>query len=207
MISTLIKFALSFLAMCLFYAFPVIADSTATFTFGSTPGNIGPSDPFTAGSFSLVATGYSAPDVTSSMWDKTLGTYQMGNLGLGLAAGLQGEISGNFFIQLNLTQILAAHPASVALSVDSIEGADAYDVWGSNTLGTLGVLLASNQKETTFTLPDLGTYKYISISAADGNVLLDDVDVITPEPNSAILLLFGLVALVGAGTLGKKLIA
>jgi hypothetical protein len=51
------------------------------------------------------------------------------------------------------------------------------------------------------------SHKYISISAAAGHILLDDVDVTTSEPSSSSLLLFGLVALVAAGTLGKKLIA
>ena len=204
MVKTLGKFGLLLLGVCLLSAAPVFADSTTTFTFIGTLGNIGTSDTFTSGSLSLVATGYSAPGTTADMWAKNLGPDEAG---LGLAMGSTGthEISGTGFIQLNLTQILAASPSGVSISLGSIQTGDTYDVWGSNTAGTLGTLLAANQKGLSLPLADLGTFTYISISAPTGDVLLDDVEVTTPEPNSATLLLFGLMAFFGVGTLAKKL--
>ena len=205
MLKTLSKFGLLFLGVCVLSAAPVFADSTTTFTFIGTLGNIGPTDTFTAGSLSLVATGYSAPSMTADMWAKNLGPTEAG---LGLAAEPQHEIAGTQFIQLNLTSILATNPSSVSLSVQSIQAGEAYNVWGSNAAGTLGTELGMNQTGATFTLPSLGSFDFISLSAASGNILLDNVEVVnTPEPSSAGLLLFGLAALVGAGTLGKKLIA
>ena len=208
MANTLGKFALLLVGVCLLSAAPVFADST-TLAFVGTLGDIGPTDTFTSGSLSLVATGYSAQGVTADMWAKNEGPIETG---IGLASEIDHEISGTKFIQLNLTQILAVHPYSVVLVIDSIEAGEAYNVWGSNTAGQFGMPLASHQTSHTFTLSDLGHFNYISITTPSdtsvfSNVTLEDVDVTTPEPSSAGLLLWGLVALVSAGTLGKKLIA
>ena len=212
MANTLVKVGLLLLGVCLLAAVPVFADSTTTFTLVGTLGDIGSKDTFTSGSLSLVATGYSAPGMTADMWAKSEGPIETG---IGLASEIDHEISGTKFIQLNLTQILAVHPYSVVLVIDSIEAGEGYSVWGSNTAGAgpTGTPLASNQTSNKFTLPDLGSFNYISISAATldpsvfSNVTLEDVDVTTPEPSSASMLLLGLVALVSAGALGKKLIA
>jgi len=205
LINALGKFALFLLAICFLSAAPVFADSTTTFTFTSTPGNIGTTDTFTAGSLSLIATGYSASNVTVGMFAKNDAT----QMGLGLVNDIfnQNEISGASFIQLNLSNILAAGASSIAISMDSVTGPDRYAIWGSKTAGEMGTLLATDLTAASFTLPDLG-FQYISISAPAGNVLLHDVEVTTPtpEPSSASMLLLGLFALLSAGTLAKKLI-
>lgn len=205
MINALGKFALFLLAICFLSAAPVFADSTTTFTFTSTPGNIGTTDTFTAGSLSLIATGYSASNVTVGMFAKNDAT----QMGLGLVNDIfnQNEISGASFIQLNLSNILAAGPSSISISMQSVTGADRYAISGSNTAGVMGTVLATDLTAASFTLPDLG-FQYISISAPAGNVLLHDVEVTTPtpEPSSASMLLLGLFALLSAGTLAKKLI-
>ena len=144
------------------------------------------------------------------MWAKSDGPIETG---IGLASEIHHEIAGANFIQLNLTQILAAHPTSIVLTIESIEAKEAYSVWGSNTAGDPGMLLAWNQTSNKFTLPSLGAFNYISTSAATldksvlSEVLIDDVDVTTPEPSSASMLLLGLVTLLSAGTLAKKLTA
>ena len=205
MINILGKCALFLLAVYFLSTAPVFADSTTTFTFTGTVGNIGTTSTFTAGSLSLIATGYSAPGITVDMFAKSDAT----QMGLGLVNDIfsENEISGGHFIQLNLSNILAASPSSIAISMQSVTGADRYAIWGSNAAGMMGTLLATDLTAASFTLPDLGMFQYISISAPAGNVLLHDVDVSTPEPGSASLLLLGFIALVGAGTLGKKLVA
>jgi hypothetical protein len=207
------KIALLLFGVCLIAAAPVLADSTNTFTLVGKLGDIGKSDIFPSGSLSLVATGYSSTGGMADMWAKNDGPTETG---IGLASEMHHEIAWNNFIQLNLTQILATHPTSIVLTIESIEAGEAYNVWGSNTPGDRGTSLASNQTNNKFTLPALGTFNYISISAATldksvwSDVLINDVavtpDAATPEPSSASLLLLGLVTLLSAGTLAKKLI-
>lgn len=204
MASTLSKVALLLIGVCFLSAAPVLADSTQ-FTFTGTLGDIGPGPvTFTAGSLSLTATGWSAPSTPADMFAKNTGPDEMG---LGLAAEPQHEISGTMFIQLNIANILAANPSAGSVSLESITGSDTYAVWGSHTAGVLGTNLGTGLTGPSFTLPDLGMFQFISISAPTGNVLLHDLDVTTPEPSSASMLLLGLFALLSAGTLAKKLIA
>lgn len=204
MINTLGKFGLLLFGVCLLSAAPVFADST-NFAFPATLGVLGPSETFTSGSLSLVASGFSGAGGTpADLFGKNLGGVESG---LGLAFSSDHEIQGMAFIQLDLANILAASPSSVALSFNSVLDGDRYAIWGSNTAGSMGTLLATNQTALSFTVPDLGMFRYISISAPAGAVLLHDVDVSTPEPSSASMLLLGLVTLLGAGTLGKKLVS
>jgi hypothetical protein len=199
---------LPLLAICLLSAAPVFADSTTTFTFTGTPGSIGPLNSFTASSLSLVATGYSSSGVTNDMWAKNNGPDQMG---LGIANQATHEIAGTSIIQRNVANILAANPSVAAISMEIVAAGETYAVRGFNTEGVRGTLLAMNLTAPNVTLPDLGMLQYISISAmAPG----DDSSTMStcpqqPEPRLAPppCFLIGLVALVGAGTLGKKLIA
>jgi hypothetical protein len=210
LVKTLSKFGLLLLGVCLLSAAPVFADSTTTFTFIGTLGDLPSPTTFTAGSLSLVATGYlsggvSTPGVSTDMWAKNGGPNEQG---LGIASEFQHEIAGTQFIQLDLTNILAANPSSIVLSVQSIQAGENYNVWASNSAGMLGTEIGMNQSGATFNVLLPTGDNFVSLAAGTGNILLDDVDVTTPtpEPSSAGLLLFGLAALVGAGTLGKKFI-
>lgn len=187
-------------------ATPLFADSTGSFSFTNTLGNIGSSDTFTAGGFSVVATGYSAPGTTTGMFAKNEGP---GEFGIGIASGADHEITGTSFIQLNLTSLLAANPTSVTMGVGSIQNPDTYQIWGSNTAGNPGTMLASNQTAATFNLSNYSQFDYISVASPTGTVLIDGVafagaSTSTPEPSSAGLLLLGLSALAGATLVGKK---
>jgi hypothetical protein len=190
---------------------PLFADSTSSFSFTNSLGNIGSSDTFSSGSYSVVATGYSAPGDTTNLYAKNEGASEYG---IGIASGADHEITGTSFIQLNLTSILASNPASVSVGVGSIQNPDTYQIWGSNTAGTAGTLLASNQTAASFNLSTYSQYDYISVLSPTGTVLIDGLMVTpaaggstasTPESSSASLVLVGLIALMGAGFAGKKI--
>jgi len=194
----------------LFFAAPVFADSTSSgsFNFTSTLGTLGTTNTLTSGSFSVVATGYAAPGMTTDLYAKNDGPNE---IGMGLATGMDHEIGGTQFIQLNLTQILSTNPTSVMLGVGSIQFPDTYQIWGSNTAGALGTMLATNQSSFTFDLSSFGKYDYISVTSPTGTVLIDGLTVNQPlsqstsEPNAAILVLAGLAALASIRLAGKKL--
>jgi len=205
------RLAVLLLGGILIFAAPTFADSTSSgsFNFASTLGNLGTSDTLTSGSFSVVATGYSAPGMTTDLYAKNEGPNE---IGMGIANGMDREINGTSFIQLNLTQILSTSPTSLVLGVGSIQFPDAYQIWGSNTAGALGTMLATNQNSFTFNLSSFGKYDYISVVSPTGTVLIDGLTVnqplatnnSAPEPNSATLLLIGLAALASIRLAGKK---
>ena len=205
------SFAIILFVATLFLAAPLFADSASFGTFTNTLGDLGPTDTFTSGSFSVTATGYSAPGITTDLYAKNEGTNEMG---MGIASGFEHEISNASFIQLNMQQIFGTNPSSVVLGIDSIQGHESYQVWGSNTAGALGTMIATKQQGFTFDLSSLSQYKYISIASPDGSVLIDGLfinepasGVITgsgiPEPGSASLLLIGLGALAGIVIVAK----
>lgn len=192
------------LCVGLFFASTAFADTINTFSFTIPLGDIGTSDTFKAGILSVVLNGYAAPSVSTDMYIKAESATETG---LGLASGLDREISGTEFVQLNLGSIFAASPKAFSLSLNSIQGGDSYDVWGSNIAGQLGTLIAANQSGLNFALVDPGTFQFIAITSPMGTVLLDNLAVTTgvttgtPEPATLLLLSLGLLLL---GCCSKK---
>jgi hypothetical protein len=205
-LNTVSKLALLVLVVGLFAVVPVFADSTDSFTFTGTLGNVGPTETVTSGGASLTVTGYSAPGVTSNLFAKNEGPTEFG---LGMASGADHEIAGSLTLQVDLQQILALHPSSITIGISSLQAGETYQIWGSNTAGTPGTLLASHQSGTTFNLTN-DQFRFITISSPNASVLLDSLvatvpsSTSTPEPGSAVLLLFGLAGLAGIGALAKK---
>lgn len=199
--------ALFFLGASLFLAVPAFADSTssASFNFTNTLGNLGLTDTLNSGNYSVMLAGYSAPGATADLF---------GNLmGVGVVSGMANEISGSSFVQMNMHQIFSTNPSSVLLALCGFQGQTTYQVWGSNTAGALGTLLANNQMNSTFNLSNVtnvGQYQFISVTAPNGSVLIEGLSIQpasgttgVPEPGSANLLLIGLGALAGVTIVAK----
>ena len=67
------KFILPSLIVGVFSVVPAFADSTDSFTFTSSLGNLGSSDTFKSGAASLTITGYGDPGMASNLFEKNEG--------------------------------------------------------------------------------------------------------------------------------------
>jgi hypothetical protein len=89
-----------------------------------------------------------------------------------LQAGANGPLQ---FMQFDVGAILAAGLIHGQISVGSLQAGEAFAIYGSNALGTLGSQLGgtygSSFDNQFVNLPDYGTYRYYSIVAAADDVL------------------------------------
>ena len=131
--------------------------------------------------------------------------------GVGITGTLNNEITTTSFVQLDTTGLMGTPFAFTIGSTQNVEGFDLYE---SNTLGSLGTLVASFTDPGTdpyTTGPGINVDKYISViadpnSGGSQNVLLDSLTTAaTPEPSS--LMLFGTGILAAAGAIRRRLAA
>jgi hypothetical protein len=184
------------------FAVPSYGDSL-TYNFTGTAGAAGSAaTTLTSDGVSITAQGYGATNTIEQLFIRN-----DEDRGFGLIGTPENhEITGNAFIQVNLSQLWAQHPTSALLGItDADEG---YNVWGSNTAGVKGTLLLSNATAAEVSLLGFGGYQFISVSSSSGSVLLnsikasdapsdpissrDSTPVSTPEPGILTLLALGL---------------
>jgi hypothetical protein len=96
--------------------------------------------------------------------------------GLGLTNTPDNELqTGLHFIQFDFTAMLAAGLLHGQISVGSIQANEAFAIYGSNALGTLGLQLGGTYGSTFdnqfVNLPNFGQYNYYSIVAAAADIL------------------------------------
>jgi len=155
---------------------------------------VGVTHNFTAGGMTISAAGFTTPSFTpTDLFLKHNGGDQVG---LGVASGVDHEISGNDIVVVNFSAIAAGlTPDSFDFKMSSVSGNDSWLVLGSNT-GTAGSFthtVASGHNEGLHT--GLPIFNFYEFSAPTGTVLLGQVSGTTapaaaPEPMS--LALFGL---------------
>lgn len=178
------------------------AFADSTFNFGANGnGDIGQSDTFTAGGDSITLWGFTgnASNPNTDLWYKTGGGDETG-LGLLNDPSNEHEIVGSSFIQFTAAGIKT-------ITLGSVQSGESFALYGSNTLGTLGTLLTgyTGTADGTVNLSAIdGTWKYVSVLAPKGNVLLDSATV--PEPGTlAMMITLGVVGLFtfGRSKLGR----
>ena len=139
---------------------------------------------FTQYGYSLIAYGYTkattGADTPLNLFYKNQG---LDETGLGVAGTYDNELQSGGgqplqYITLDISALLASGKVfDGKLEIGSVQANsnDMFNIYGSNTLGTLGTKIGgtfdSTSDQVFLTLADFGTYDYISIGAVNGDVL------------------------------------
>ena len=131
--------------------------------------------------------------------------------GLGLTNTPHNELQPNLhFIQFDFTAALAAGMMNGELSVGSVQEGETFAIYGSNTLGTLGIqltpALGSTFDNQYVPLPAFGEFLYYSVVALADDVLPVSIrGDLAPVPEmSAILPIFALLLLIFAADVLRR---
>jgi len=147
---------------------------TNTWSFTSPVGTLGTSQAYTVGGVTINAYGYTTSGKATALYAKV----QSGDeFGLGISGTSGNEIDTAHFVQLDLSAAIAAGATNAQMTVNSVQCGESYSLYGSNTLGSLGTLLKGSltADNNAFAIPNFPNYKYVSVIANSGNVLVASV--------------------------------
>ena len=137
---------------------------------------------YTVSGYTITASGYDNSGGIGSphqLHFKDLGASERG-LGLTGLTDFELQVSSAGaplqFIQLDLSSILAQGFINGQIEVGSVQSGESWNLYGSNTLGSLGVKLngaafGSSTDEQFVNVPNFGLYNFISVVTATGDVL------------------------------------
>lgn len=171
---------------------PLARADTVSFVFDQNLGNIGPSLSIAKSGLSSLIDGFTGLGLATNLFEKNDGPTEFG---IGLANVSDHEISHGEFVQVDISKLMSSKTITISFSFNSIQAGENYNVYGSNVEGQLGELLAANQTDPNFEIPDLGEFSFISIGQGSaGDVTLEDIEITrtpAPTPEGSTLLLFG----------------
>jgi VPDSG-CTERM motif len=180
--------------------------TSISITFNDITGDLGvTSQSYSSGGTTVTAFGYVSGS-PSNLFGKNDGGDE---IGIGLTGQPNNEITPTDFIQLDISQLATNGFTTASLFVGSTQATDEpWDLYASNTLGTLGVIkITSNTTDypNGVDISSLLGYKYIGLTANPGgiggqNVLLGAITANAPsrvpDSGSSIgILSMGLMAL------------
>jgi hypothetical protein len=150
-------------------------NNTVVWNFSSPTGNVGQSQAYTVNGITINAYGFTHP--LNLPWPIVAHNDAPDVYGLGLLTGGNNQINTLSYIQLDLGSVIAAGATNPMMIITSVLSGSSYTIYGSNTLGSLGTPLLTNQtlNNTPFAIPGFPTYRYISVTASAGDVLLGAV--------------------------------
>ena len=154
---------------------------------------------FTVSGYTVTARGYDNSGGVGTAHQLFFANAGGDEVGLGLVGTLHHELqvdgSGNplNFMQLDIRSILLQSFTNGKIEVGSLQSGESFNLYGSNVLGTLGTKLNSTPYGSAFddqfvSVPNFGTYQFISMVAAAGDVLpVAFQAMIVPVPEAASL--------------------
>jgi hypothetical protein len=175
--------------------------ATIVYDFSAAPhqDNLGPTETYTVGGLSIVASGFTAANAPTALFGKHDGGDENG---LGLANDPTGDNEihfGSGYVQLDVLGLFGqAIAAQTFFGTNSTTEGEMWTVYGTNTAGTIAgaSLLTSGTTEGQHLLPSFGTFRYydfVSTATLGGqNFLISNLTTTTiPEPATWAMMLLG----------------
>ena len=202
----------SLLVLCGSFAFVASSAWATLVTWDLNPGGLNApvgssSQSYTVSGYTITANGYDNSGGVGTAHELFFKNGGVGEIGLGLVDTLHNElqVSGGIplqFIQLDLRSILSLGFTNGQISVASVQPNESFNLYGSTTMGTLGTLLnitpyGTSVDDVFISVPDFGTWGFISVVAASGDVLpVAFRATIAPIPEAASLVPAALLVIV-----------
>src|SRR5215831_19302245 len=138
-----IRLVLMFVGAFFFSAASAKAD--LIYNFSNPTGVLGTSQNYTSNGIVITAYGFSNGGGALHLFGKNDGG---GEIGLGISQADHDEIQTTNFIQLKLTNVFSLpHVDALTIELGSVQSGESYNIYGSNTKGSLGTLLLHGQSD------------------------------------------------------------
>ncbi len=160
-----------------------------TVTYGGVPsdysGQKAVSVIYSSNGLAMPVYGYSTSNQPTSLYSVVYSP----NAFLGLSNSSQGnQLDSGHYVQFNVATHIANGANGLSLVIASQSNTSTFDIYGSNTLGSMGTLLVSQAKITswvstgsyytgTASVPNFSSYQYISIHVHSGQCLIQTLSV------------------------------
>lgn len=143
-------------------------------------GQKGSSSTYSSNGLPLTVYGWGTNGKPANLYSNNVG----GNTYLGISGnGNQNQIGTGNFVQCDFSSHINAGATGGSFNVSSLDWNAEFNIYGSNTLGQLGTLLAGNVKVNSWSqssgssqsIPNFGKYRYISIKPCSGDVVVTNI--------------------------------
>jgi len=185
-----------------------IQAATITWDFSTgTVGNVGSSTAiFTKDGFNVTASGFAANAVARNLFGKASGGDENG---LGLVDTVDNELSGNNFIQLDLSALTGFTNFKIAFNSTTDEGWQVFNCSASGTVCATSLLTGNNEGTlNSISVGNVtGSGRYLDVKATSGNVLLYKLTADTPsvpEPSTISYMVLSGILLCGVSFFKAK---
>ena len=144
--------------------------TTVNYNLVATAGELGASHIYTTNALALTAWAFSNAGTPASLY---VTNYNGSDYSLGIKGG-SNQIDSAHFVQFDISSLKNLGATGASIWVNSVSSGTAYDVLGSNTLGSPGTLLVNDSTKggTYLSIPNFGSYRYISVRAQKQDVLV-----------------------------------